>query len=161
MTTTTERRRKGPPPGPPLQASLGALQDEQRAAAQAAAGVTERELAERWVEQCRHVADHITALQAALDHNLPLLRDADDPRWERYWLIEARRRYEEETLALLSRRLHALFCPNCDAEGLSLRGLLGGEGPLAWSRYCEPCARSAPIAAAAAALFRAHREDRP
>ena len=121
--------------------------------------------------------DQLAALRAesqryadAMLRNGKLMAGAspDDPRWPRYWELDARYRYAEETRAMVTRRGHVLACENHGVDGvdmdadwyvpLSLRGLLAGEGTTGWARACGRCARPGPIAAEARQLMKNWRQ---
>lgn len=133
--------------------SLRAMESAARRRAEAVP-VDEETLAAWYPRQLAAARAHRDALAEAHMANLEQAeREAwkrEDARWEQLWLLDARLRYSAYGVELLVRRQHVLSCPNhgvrgveaegVDWEGLADRGLLTGEGALAWRRYCERCA---------------------
>lgn len=168
-TPVAEVRDPLAPPGYP---DLAALKAEQRAQAEAVE-VTAEQLAAWYAAQCAEEWQQAVRKRAALDINGARLTTAEDPRWRRWYLDRAVLEYRCATLEQLRVRGHVVVCPNHGIvgatieaapawfEGLSLRGLLTGEGTLAWTRYCVDCAMSGPIQQAADVLWHNwHREAR-
>lgn len=173
VTTSLERKEVT---GWPRSEGLQAILDDQRRKAEAVQ-IDAATLAGWYVQQVEAVEAHVRRLTEAMRQLEPALTSPAEGPWEKYWLLDARYRYSADsrdgrfpgTLALLKERGHVLVCANhgiagvgdlaeADYEGLSLRGIVTGEGALAWSRYCEKCQMGAGIQTMARELRRQHEE---
>ena len=132
--------------------------------AKAEAVVVDDETLERWFHvQVTALEVRYNRLAGALEQNERLLVDQPRTAWRRYWEQEATARYVYETLQQVREAGHVLACPNHGVdgtegpeghyEGLSLYGLVAGEGRYAWSRICAACAKEGPIRAMADKLI--------
>lgn len=163
-----EGHAHGDPLAPPGYPNLGALRAEERERAMRSCGIPAEVLDGWYAAQVDALVTAMDRLRAALDHNLTNMSGPRDPRWRDWWAGEAMWRYRWETFERLSRAGHVLVCPNDGIEGvdtgdadmaaLAARGAATGEGGLAWQRYCVTCAKTGPLRAAAAELYRAHKE---
>lgn len=112
---------------------------------QLAARVTKEQL-EAWYEP--HVAAlsrDVTEAWRVQAHNLARLK-LGDPRWQRYWLAEARARYLHDSLMQAVKRGHVMSCLNHGvhgvpdsvpfAEAVAWQGSIDGD---VWLRYCLDC----------------------
>lgn len=112
--------------------------------------VTDAELAAWYAAQCRAAWDATAALFGKVNRNLDRLPDdTTDPTWAKWWRQEATLRVSYRTLELLREKGHILICLSHGVEGaeippemwepLTHRGILTGEGPNTWLRYCLSC----------------------
>jgi hypothetical protein len=95
---------------------MAELRAAEEAKAQAVAGLPNLVL-DNWLARQRKALEatltrYVRAIEAAMRD--PALDDLKAPDWERYWVLDARIRWTDETLALLNRRTHphVLVCPN-------------------------------------------------
>ena len=174
MTTKTELRRQRitqpemlMTPAEPLPPTPGEPQPAEGSASLADMLVKMRLLAESWPgtageldamyrEQVATAIDALARLTGVVERNKARLTSPDDPHWQEWYGQEAKRLYAEETVLLLNSRGHSLFCETHGPPGLSYRGLVTGEGPLAWSRPCLECA-GPQIAAEKLRLWKEHK----
>ncbi len=148
--------------------TLAALREVDLAKAKAI-DIGDETIASWYLLQLAAVRARQARLAAAIDENVARLTTPEHPRWPDFWRQRAVLDFTCETLERLEAAGHVLVCPNCgvtgvefemqdpDWEGLALRGLLAGEGALAWTWHCERC-QKARIDAHAAVLLRSWRE---
>jgi hypothetical protein len=143
---------------------LTSLLDEQRAKAEAVT-VDALTLRRWWRCQVRYETGKVRQYRAWLSGASAALQELEAAATRPYWLGDATYRFHLDTLRLLLKYGHVLVCPSHgvggasialgpeDYEGLSLRGLLHGEGSMAWGRWCAKC-NEGPIATLADQLFK-------
>lgn len=162
----------------PLQAgfmSLSALAESQRARAEKVPDWIVEKLAEWFEAQKAAELDLRDRLASTFQQNLDRADDEkwrpNDSRWLKVWELNARAMYADETFWMLENKQHIVVCPNHGIRGvevdaqwwepLSLRGTLdGGDGAMAWTRYCERCAKTGWIAAKVKEMDMAWKESK-
>jgi hypothetical protein len=119
----------------------------QKAKAKEYAGLVEGDWTER---QRTYLAGEVERLQVALDKNLGILTDGDDPRWRKWFEQRAKAVHIKAILDAVEKRGHWLACPTHGpmgietppeaADGLASYGLAQGGEWYEYTFYCERCA---------------------
>ncbi|HLA81874.1 MAG TPA: hypothetical protein VJP78_09720, partial [Thermoleophilia bacterium] len=120
--------------------------------------LTGAELDAMYQSQLESARREVARLGAALERANadPRLEAPESSLWANYYDLDARYRWWEELRILLLVRAHTMACETHGPPCLSYRGLLTGEGVMAWQHPCFDCAK-AQIAATKARLLREHR----